>query len=67
MGKACSAPTADDVDTAQQRIEIAMNKAAQLFADLGGIDDLAVKIRKLTLCGAKLLVNMRDIEPTERG
>ena len=36
----CSAPTAD-MTAAAQRVQFALGKAAQLFADLGGTDDLA--------------------------
>ena len=36
------APTADDINAAKQRIQVAMEKACQLFDDLGGIDYLAV-------------------------
>ena len=35
-----SAPTAD-MTAAAQRVQFALGKAAQLFADLGGTDDLA--------------------------
>ena len=31
------APTADDINAAKQRIQVAMEKACQLFDDLGGI------------------------------